>query len=355
MAVSLTATELARFMVCNGSSFLNGVEPFRESTEIAEEGNAAHWVVEQCFKTGQLLEEYIDRQAPNGYFITAEMVEYVSNYLDFIRSVTSGEVETNTSWATIRGRADFVGFDGNTMIVADLKYGWRIVEPDNNWTLISHAIAALRDNVTEIVFQIHQPRPFHPKGNVRIARMDRATLLQKKQEIINALENPKQESISGIQCVHCKCFTQCPAAQTAIMNAIDAANYAFDSELDGEQLGWMLKTLKRAKEVINQAYDAYEDLAFQRLSKSQTVKGYQMVDKIGNRTWTGEPEDVINYLKIFCNIDVTKKAVVTPAQAIKMGVPESVIETCTHRPCIGSKLVEMDDNDVGEKLFGKKG
>lgn len=355
MTVSITATELPRFMACNGSSFLNGVEPFKESTEIAEEGTAAHWLVEECYKTGQDPDVFIDRQAPNGFFITAEMVENVSDYLMFVRDTLNGFVETDTSWSSIRGRADFIGFNDDTMIVADLKYGWRIVEPDNNWTLISHAIAALRDNVTHIEFQIHQPRPFHPKGNVRIAYMSRETLLQKKQEILNALENPKQESVSGAQCVHCKCFTQCPAAQTAIMNAIDAANYAFDSELDSDQLGWMLKTLKRAKEVINQAVDAYEDLAFSRLSEGKAVKGYQMTDKIGNRAWTSDAADIIEYVKIACNIDLTKKTVVTPAQAVKMGVPQNIIESCTQRPCIGSKLVEINENEMGEQLFGKKG
>lgn len=354
MAVSLTATELPRFMACNGSSFLNGVEPFRESTEIAEEGNAAHWFAEQSYKTGQ---EFIGKQAPNGYFITPEMADNVRGYVEQIRNVSEGNVETDTSWASIRGRADFIGFDdcGEKMIVADLKYGWRIVEPENNWTLISHAIASLRDNTQTIEFMIYQPRAYHPHGPLRISYMSRQQLLEYREQILKALENPKQESVSGAQCLHCKAFTQCPAAQTAIMNAIDAANYAFDSELNSEQLGWMLKNLKRAKEVITQACDAYEDLAFQRLSKNQPVKGYQMVDKVGNRAWSLDVADVIEYLKIVCNVDVTKKAVVTPAQAVKMGVPEEIIEQCTIRPCIGTKLVEMDDNEIGEKLFGKKG
>ena len=356
--LSLTATELPRFMVCNGSKMLSGIEPLNTPNQVTEEGNAAHWLVEQVYKGNFIPDELIDRQAPNGIFITSEMVENVSTYLEDIKSLSNGAVEIDTSYGTdkwsIRGRADFIGYkDQKTLVVAALKYGWRIVEPSDNWTLISHAIAKSA-GVDKIEFRIYQPRPYHPKGQVRTAVMTAAELYQRYAEMKEALENPKHESVSSSFCSHCKSFTQCPAAQIALMNAIDVSNVAFDNELSEFDLSKLLKTLKRAKEVIAQACTAYEDLAMSRLSEGKVLPGYQLTNAIGRTKWVGETKDVIEYVKLFSGIDISEKTLVTPAKALKMGVPEDVIKSCTERPCTGLKLIEMNENEMGEKLFGKK-
>ena len=48
--ISLTATDLPRFMACNGSRLLKRIEPFNPDDTVAEEGNAAHWLIEQVFR-----------------------------------------------------------------------------------------------------------------------------------------------------------------------------------------------------------------------------------------------------------------------------------------------------------------
>lgn len=356
--LSLTATELSRFMVCNGSKMLSGLELLNIPSQITEEGNAAHWLVEQVYKGNFIVEELIDRQAPNGIFITQEMADYVATYLNDIKSLSNGAVEIDTSYATdkwsIRGRADFIGYkDPKTLVVADLKYGWRIVEPSDNWTLISHAIAKSA-GVEKIEFRIYQPRPYHPKGQVRTATMTIEELRQKYAEMSYALDNPKPESVSGSHCSYCKSLTQCPAAQIALMNAVDVANVAFDNEVSDGDLSELLKTLKRAKEVISQACTAYEEMAVARLKDGKVLPGYQLTNAVGKTKWVGKTEDVIEYVKMFCDVDISEKTLVTPAKALKMGVPEEVVKSCTERPCTGMKIVEMNENEMGEKLFGKK-
>ena len=180
--LSLTATELLRFMACNGYKSLGGIEPFNPSTEQTDEGNAAHWLCEQVYH-GANAEDLIGQTAPNGLYITADMVEYCREYLEFITSENC-EVEVDTSHSgdgwEIRGRADCIKFAYGILTVADLKYGWRIVEPENNWTLISHAIAYCRKHNIQpgtIVFRIFQPRPFHPQGTVRDWKVDYTDLM----------------------------------------------------------------------------------------------------------------------------------------------------------------------------------
>lgn len=355
--LSLTATELPRFMACNGYKSLGGIEPFNPSTEQTDEGNAAHWLCEQVYH-GANAEDLIGQTAPNGLYITADMVEYCREYLEFI---TSGncEVEVDTSHSSdgweIRGRADCIKSSSMYLIVADLKYGWRIVEPENNWTLISHAIAYCRKHniqPTTIVFRIFQPRPFHPQGTVRDWVIDYAKLATLCGELINVLSYPSSTVCSGSQCYKCQCLSQCPAAQIAAMNAIDVAEMAFDSEIENDKLVWMLANLKRAQEIIKQSYDAYEDLALHRLKAGGRLKGYSMQQALGQTTWNdGITSDVV---KMISGVDVRVDKIMTPAQAKKAGVPEDLIKSMTHRPDNGFKLVAVDENKLAQKMFGKK-
>ena len=256
--LSLTATELPRFMACNGFTRLGGIEPFNPSTEITDEGNAAHWLCEQVYH-GANPNDLIGQKAFNGLFITDEMVENCRDYLNLI-TTTRCQVEKDTShrngdvWE-IRGRADYVAqVDEHTLMIADLKYGWRIVEPEMNWTLISHAIEARRYCgfiPTRFIFRIYQPRPFHPQGAVRDWVVSKLEFDKLEEQLITALNNPKAVVCSGSQCYKCKSLSQCPAAQIAAMNAVDVANIAFDSEMTDDKLAWMLDNLKRAQEVIN--------------------------------------------------------------------------------------------------------
>lgn len=355
--LSLTATELPRFMACNGFKSLGSVQPFDPSTELTDEGNAVHWLAKQV-AGGISPETLIGQSAPNGLFITDEMVENCRDYFEFI---TSGncKVELDTSYPgngwEIHGRADCVKCADGILTVADLKYGWRIVEPENNWTLISHAIAYCRKHniqPTTIVFRIFQPRPFHPQGTVREWTIDYAKLATLCGELINVLSHPSSTVCSGSQCYKCQCLSQCPAAQIAAMNAIDVAEIAFDSEIENDKLVWMLANLKRAQEIIKQSYDAYEDLALHRLKAGGRLKGYSMQQALGQTTWNdGITSDVV---KMMSGVDVRVDKIMTPAQAKKAGVPEELIKSMTHRPDNGFKLVAVDEKKLAEKMFGKK-
>lgn len=354
--LSLTATELNRFMACNGFRLLNTVEPFNPSTELADEGNAAHWYIEQVFNGAEPL-NMIGQKAPNGVFITDEMVENCSEYLKDIQGVGNVEIDTSYSgnnWE-IRGRADHIQSQLKTLIVSDFKYGWKIVEPKMNWTLISHAIGCIEHNnlpVDNVIFRIYQPRPFHPLGTMREWLINADELTTLKTQLINTLVNPSNTVKSGSHCYKCQCLSQCPSSQVAAMNALDVVETAFNSELPDDKLSWMLENLKRAQEILKQSYDAYEDLALHRLKAGKNIKGYSIQAALGQTTWTDttSPE----FIKMLTGVDITTQKLITPAQAKKAGVDENIIKLCTYRPDNGLKLVKVDENKKAEKLFGKK-
>lgn len=355
--LSLTATELQRFMACNGFKSLNGIEPFNPSTEVTDEGNAAHWVAEQAHN-GVDPTSLIGQTAPNGVFITDEMVDYLSDYIEFV-TANKCDVEVDTShngngWE-IRGRADCIICNDDCLTVADLKYGWRIVEPVENWTLLSHAIGYCQSHQLvpyDVEFVIYQPRAYHPQGYVRKWRIRYTQLLDYYKQLCFTLENPSPTVVSGAQCYKCKSLSQCPAAQIALMNAIDIAQKAFDSEIDNATLAWMLNNIKRAQEILKQSYEAYQDLALHRLQEGKAIKGYTIQPSLGNTAW--DSNVTVEFIKAMCGVDVSVSKLMTPAQAKKAGVPEELIKNCTHRPDNGLKLINIDENKIATKIFGDK-
>jgi len=356
--LSLTATQLPRFMACNGSRLMGGSPPFDQDDSVTEEGNAAHWLIEQVF-TGQFTaEELIDRKAPNGVYITAEMVEHCEEYLIDTQGVGVTEVDTSYSGPPcyeIRGRADHIRHNQNRLYVSDFKYGWKIVEPENNWTLISHAIGFLSRNaitISDIHLRIYQPRPFHPDGSARQWIISYDELMQYWQTLRTALENPSDHVVSSPHCYKCPSLSQCPAAQIASMNAVDVAHKAFDSEIDNERLSWMLDNLKRAQDVLKQSLDAYEDVALHRLKAGQTIPEYTAQSGLGKTRWKDGVDG--NLMLALTGVNVTAPKMITPNQAKEAGVPEDIVKAYTERPSTGFKLVRQSVSKKAEKLFGEK-
>lgn len=357
--LSLTASQLPRFMACNGFNLIGGIDPFKEDKTVTEEGNAAHWLIEQVFKEGREAEEFIDRKAPNGIYITGDMVDHVFKYANDLKNNKEVSIEVDTSYGNenyqIRGRADSFWWEDTTLVIADFKYGWRIVEPEENWTLISHAIGILskaRCNVGEISFKIYQPRPFHPEGTVREWKIDFIALKQLMNRLHHYLMNPADKCATSPECYKCPSISQCPAAQIATMNSIDVAYRAFDNEIDDDELSWMLDNIRRAQDVLKQSEDAYEDLALHRLKAGRIIKNYTAQSGLGKTKWlSGITADLI---KALTGIDVSETSLISPAQAKILGVHEDIVKAYTTRPSTGFKLVRQDLNKKAEKLFGKK-
>lgn len=360
--ISLTATELPRFMACNGSILMGKIPQFEADTTITEEGNAAHWLIEQVF-TGnyQLAEELTDRKAPNGVFITAEMVEHTKAYLSEIMG--KGQVEIDTSYSSagkweVRGRADHIYYEAATSVlyVRDFKYGWKIVEPHDNWTLIWHAIGWMIKNpgvmLGDVVFQIYQPRPFHPLGYVRECRVPAFQVTGFSELLISVLENPKNTVTTGPHCYKCPSMAICPAAQMAVANAIEISERAYDSSMSDIDLSLLISQTDRAMTHLKQFNDACSDLAKHRIKAGALVPGYGLEQSYGHKTWkSGLTPDVV---KMLVGADVSKPALLTPAQAKKAGASEDAVEALCDRPNTGVKLVRVNESKRYEKFLGKK-
>lgn len=362
--ISLTATELNRFIRCPGSYYLTSVKINKETNRDAEEGNAVHWFVQQVFEGNFTAEELIDRKAPNGIFITADMFEYASEYLNAIMG--KGFVEYDTSYSQadyyeVRGRADHLYYDeeSKTLYVSDYKHGWGIVEPSENWTLISHAYGFLQRNthlqglIEKVIFRIFQPRPYHYDGPVRSDILHFEQFLSLVQKLVMVLSRHEKQVVVGPQCYKCPKMTNCPAEQKAVAASLEIAENAFDSEMSNEALSITIKTVSRAMNNMKQFLTACEDLALQRLSDGQKIKDFHIDKQYGYRAWK---ENVnADLIKMVSGVDVSKTTIVSPAEAVRRGITEDMVSTFTEKPYKGVKLVEADEAKRYEKMFGKKG
>lgn len=353
--LSLTATELPRFMACNGSQLLPKLEYGEPNREVADEGDAIHWLIEQVHGGHFSAEELIDRKAPNGVYITPDMVEHASQFLS--DAGRNGAVEAVTNHAgngwEIRGRCDYYKLDNTTLDVWDFKYGWKIVEPEMNWTLISHAIGLVIGGSVatpqQIRFRIYQPRPYHRDGQVREWVIDYTKLFELYQQIDATLNNPTDQCVTGSHCYKCPSMTVCQANQVASMNSIDVAYRAFQSDVSNESLSYILTEIDRASEALKQAKDAYSDMAVSLLKKGQSIPDYSIESGKGQTRWKeGMTPEIVQMLT---GVDVSKKALITPNQAKKAGVDEQTIEGLTERPNTGFKLVKVDGSKKAEKLL----
>ena len=357
--LAITATDLPRFMACNGSISMGVSNPPIESNDtVRDEGNAAHWFCETVHSGAHQAEELIERPAPNGVYITPEMFDYCEEYLEHIRQGGHVEYKTNvqgSSWV-LNSRTDHVIYEPRTGVleISDLKYGWSIVDPVMNWTLLAHVFGFMAKNpdkrVTSVVLRIFQPRPHHPEGRVRSWEIDANQINILYAEMANALSNPKNELNTGPDhCSYCPSMAICPAYNKAKNNAIDASERMFRDEIDNERLSFEMDHLSRAIEVLKQLEKAYSELATHRLKTGEIVQNYALDQNLANRSWQDHitPEVV----QVLTGQDLTKKTLITPSQAEKKGVSKEIVASLTERRNKGVKLVRMDAHAKAKKLF----
>lgn len=356
----ITADELPRLIECNGSRLMSPSYPAigDDDPSARNEGTAAHWVAAQWFAGDR---PAAGSKAPNGVIITNDMLDHVSEY---ISALDCGEVEAVTSFGNdqwrVNGRCDHWVYreDTQTLTVDDLKYGWRLVSPENNWTLIAHAIGLMITReiaVRHVVLRIHQPRPFHPDGSVREWSIDTVTLSALYERIKQTMGAPTDTLTTGVAwCASCPALATCPAARAARMNIIDASSLAFNDDMPNDALAYDLDTMRNALAMLEAQTTALEELAKHRLRNGAVIPDYALSETYGHTKWksTATPET----LKILTGIDcVGKPTTITPAEAKRRGMDETVLKSFTERPMIGTKLVRVSADKRAQRLLGKKG
>lgn len=340
--------------------------PGMAQSDDAKEGTAAHWLASQIL-TGQCPDpsEWVDRKAPNGVYIDADMVDSVTYYTDQIaQRPTTRFVETPMSITlspnlTIAARPDVVSDDmrdrNRRVYVDDFKYGWRIVEPEMNWTMIAYALAySARCSVdpdTWFEFRIHQPRPYHPLGRTRTWIVSAPHFIDLRNQLINQLTNVTDELKTGPHCYKCPSRSFCPALRDAVMQSFDVVETINTDQLDVTELSYMMDALTKFEHLLGDYKGAIAERITHELNNGKIIRNYRIKRNEGSLDWLPGIDASVLRLLAPPGKAVSKEKPITPKQAMKF-IPEAIINTISERKPGGSSLVRSDTNQAVMQIFG---
>ena len=357
MVTEIRCSSLHRPMHCLGYlSLENLVE--EEAGQPAKDGTAI----------GELLSEMIRQRtdspkigttASNGTFLDQDMWFYARDTYNTILQRAQGnliETEERIDWMTpagikIRGQFDISFANGTTLHIEDLKYGYGIVEVENNWQLLGYAIGQCQRLQrlygyipTHLHLTIHQPRPYHEKGRVRDWIITYHQLLEYYHQICNRMQEyvtGDRTLATGKSCKYCDAASTCPALNRSANKAIDTVMSDWtEKPLTNEEVAEQYELLQRAYELLEIRLKSVEQLAISRIQANQIIPGYAFEMTYGDRKWKQNvtPESI----KALTGIDIVKTDVMSPNQAEKAGVSKKLTAALTEKPAKGTKLVKKD-------------
>ena len=355
---------------CPGSVKMQAEAPSYAGEHDGDEGTAAHWAAAEILHGKRVP---IDTwTAPNGVVITEEILDYVLDYTNMIHATGGqGHVEEAVTCPLIhpdlKGTPDHWAFDpvSKTLTVDDLKFGWVIVEPYENWQMISYAIGILGTLVTAelpaesitVNLRITQPRPYHYSGPIRLWAIKATALAEYAALLGKAAEEALGLSptvTAGSHCKYCTARHSCPSADKASLMAIDITESAELDRLPDERLGLAIEVLRRAEEAIKFRLTGLEQRAISTIQQGGHIDGWTTEHGGAHRAWD-KPVAEVFAMGDLLGIELRAEAKpITPTQAKKKGLPVDMWSVYSYSPAGKLKLKQVSDTLAG-KAFGSGG
>ena len=360
----LPPSAAARWVECPGSVQLceNEALPERDDGGEGEEGTAWHWLISETLRGRTPLPS---ATAPNGILLTPEMHEAAGVVFKAIREplaslVVEQRVDATSIHKDVWGTCDLHWIDraARRITVVDFKYGFGLVEPFRHPQPAIYAIGILdgmgeaADEAWQVDLTIIQPRPWHRHGPVRTWHTTSAELREAARHYRQAAEeatgnNPSTSA--GHQCKHCPARHACPALRNVVLESLD---YLYSTEpaiLPPDALAHELRVLKRAGKLLEARWSGLEALAASLIGMEQKIPGWTVETQPGREEWT-KPAAEITALGDIYGVKLSKgPALLTPAQARKLGVDVSAYSA---RKPGTAKLVEEDMTAVAAVFSG---
>ena len=367
------AHNLTRIMGCTGSVYLQSATVVdKPISEQQIEGQAAHRLFTWTIDRPQT-PIAVGEQVNGNYIVTSEMIdtvgESVYSFFDHF-PVTSDAilqtlVEQTVDWRgdashdapDIKCRPDVISYDDatHTLYIAEFKYGWRIVEAENNWQCIAGATGAIINlfpDTQNVVITVYQPRPWHEDGKARSVKYTREEIDKKSAELILRLTVLSQVCTTGTYCYKCPCAGLCPSLRKASLASVDMAHGSFDQNMPVGDLAKETITLRHAAILLKTRIEACEQLIIDKITSQQSVPLFDLLAKETALKWNqGTTADTI---KLLTGVDVLQPGkMMTPTQALKAKIDETIVNSFSSRQSDGFKLVQQDLNQKAAKLFRK--
>lgn len=337
------------------------------------EGTAAHWVFEQMLAGQPVCEGQV---APNGTVVTEEMIEGAELVVDTVNERMPGwkpYVEHRVAIPEIHpecfGTPDIWAVDMNALVleVIDYKFGHRFVDEFENDQGVAYVTgildflaygmcmgAGLLDQNLTVNFTVIQPRCFYKGNSVRTwsfkASDIRGHVNLLKVAAAKALA-PNPTATTNSECLDCPGRHVCPALQKAAYSDAEFAVQSTPVQLSPSAASLELKMLERSLERLQSRVEGLKETVTAYGRQGHVIPWHKLEQTYGRQRWTAAPEEVIA-LGLMMQKDLSKTAVVTPKQAIKIGIDEAVISAYSETPTGSLKLVPDNPADA-RRVFGK--
>lgn len=366
----LAASAAARWVACAGSVNLCALYP-GEETPKSKEGTAAHWVTSETLLNVQ---PALGDTAPNGIEVTEEMLDGADMYVADVMGVAADvdgalHVEKTMGCRLIHpecgGTPDAWHHYMNNITIWDYKFGHGFVDVFENWQLITYAAGilehlgvvpgALDDSLFTFTFRVVQPRNYHRDGPIREWRVKACDLRAHFNILRGAAEaawlRVDAQCTPNDECGHCDGRRACEALQQSGFKGMDCASSSTPLELSNAALGTELTLINHYLARLEARKTGLEEMAAAQIKLGGVVPGFALDSTVGRLGWTKPINEVIA-LGQMMGVEVSKPGVITPTQAIKAGLPDTVVAQYSGRPPGGLKLVASKDG-VARRVFGR--
>lgn len=345
----------------------------------AEEGTAAHYVLEQmllywkCWLCHDDHNRFVGLKADNGIFITQEMCDAAKVAYDHCTELVKTQGAFNTvmiegkvgmpqlhesnCWGTL----DFGFYEPSTqtIVIRDFKYGFGLVEVYKNWQLITYLCGMLihYPYAQFVDLGVSQPRPYHRDGKNRSWSTNIQNIVplieQLRLKIIEVFTNPT--TTPGDHCRYCPGNLSCQAFINSGLNAIDYSILPDMRDLSDEELGKLYEIADRAFNAVKQLRDNAADRIIAKINQGQLVKGWMIEQKPGHSYWGKSEKTIIEVCQMLGIDSPTQVKLKTPIQILDtLGKDDPRRQALTpylKRNLSSTRLLPNDGREA-ERVFG---
>jgi hypothetical protein len=364
---AIAPSSASRWVQCPASVQMEARYPEQDSDKAAE-GTLAHavWAAMQ-----------LQRPIPDG--ATEEMLdgaEMMQDTVDGILAQCGPGVKPIVEYTLNKGNrmlfhADNWGTPDCTINaiphkkrwVIDYKFGHRYVNPFENWQLLNYLILDMCNDMSgniepgiECHLIIVQPRSYHPDGPVRewVVMSDelwayRVVLLEKA--LASQQVNPPAKT--GSECRDCKARGNCATLQASGYEACEVSATATPFEIPVEAKARELALMTSAVDMLSARISGLEGEVLNHIKQGNPLPGWMTKQGEGRKKWTMATDEVLA-LGAMMGVDVSKPALLTPAQAVKAGLSPDVVDSYSAKAPGEIKLVR-DTGAFARKIFQGSG
>lgn len=324
--VRLGGSKAHRWLACPASPRLEEEAGPQPSNDAADEGTAAHELLETALTLGRNPQDALgkkikverDGQEPKEFEVTRDMadaVEVAWNWVNNAKSVASDAVllleqrvnlDSLNAPEPMSGSADVIMLIPSLklMIVFDYKHGkGKLVEVKGNKQTRYYGLGALLSlrpdqvkGIEKVQMVIAQPRMYHADGPVRSETIDLGELLDFSADIYDAAvaaQDPHAKAVPGDHCGFCAAAGSCPArADRALAVAQEEFTVVTDfgkgeklTHRSNDEITAALAVVQPKLAILASWVKEAEALLYARAVSGQQIPGKKLVPKRATRVW----------------------------------------------------------------------